>query len=75
MWLIPGSDALNDFVESRPFEQLPNALHFKWSMCALEAGKHVLVEKPTADTAHEARQIFALAEKKGLVVLEGIHFT
>ncbi|KAJ8463956.1 hypothetical protein ONZ51_g9914 [Trametes cubensis] len=54
---------------------LPNALHFEWTMRALEAGKHVLVEKPIADAAHEARQIFALAEKKGLVVLEAIHFT
>ena len=44
-------------------------------MRALEAGKHVLVEKPIADAAHEARQIFALAKKKGLVVLEAIHFT
>lgn len=42
-------------------------------MRALEAGKHVLVEKPVANTADEARQIFALAEKKGLVALEALH--
>lgn len=53
--------------------QLPNGLHFEWAMRALEAGKHVLVEKPVANTADEARQIFALAEKKGLVALEALH--
>ena len=48
-------------------------MHFEWSMRALHAGKHVLVEKPMTSTAEEARQIFALAEKKGLVVLEAMH--
>ncbi len=38
-------------------------------MKALEAGKHVLNEKPTADTAEEARAMFDFAEKKGLVLL------
>ncbi|KAI0331907.1 NAD-P-binding protein [Cubamyces sp. BRFM 1775] len=52
---------------------LPNGLHFEWSMRALEAGKHILVEKPMTSTAEEARQIFALAEKKGLVALEAMH--
>ncbi|KAI0661738.1 NAD-P-binding protein [Cubamyces menziesii] len=52
---------------------LPNGLHFEWAMRALEAGKHVLVEKPMTSTAEEARQIFALAERKGLVALEAMH--
>ncbi|TBU33284.1 NAD(P)-binding protein [Dichomitus squalens] len=52
---------------------LPNGLHFEWTMRALEAGKHVLVEKPLTNTAEEARQIFALAEEKGLVALEALH--
>ena len=42
-------------------------------MRALEAGKHVLVEKPITNTAEEARQIFTLAEEKGLVALEAFH--
>lgn len=42
-------------------------------MRALEAGKHVLVEKPITNTAEEARSIFALAEKKSLVALEAVH--
>ncbi|KAI0671749.1 NAD-P-binding protein [Trametes maxima] len=55
------------------YNPLPNGLHFEWTMRALHAGKHVLLEKPTTSTAQEARQIFALAEKKGLVVLEAMH--
>lgn len=50
-------------------------MHFEWSMRALHAGKHVLVEKPMTSTADEARQIFALAARKGLVALEAIHCT
>jgi predicted dehydrogenase len=45
----------------------PNATHFPISMKALKAGKHVLCEKPLAMSAAEARQMLALAEKKGLV--------
>lgn len=44
-------------------------------MRALAAGKHVLCEKPIADTEAEARQMFALAESKGLVLLEAVHWT
>ncbi len=44
-------------------------------MRALQAGKHVVVEKPMTNTAEEARQIFVLAERKALVVLEAIHCT
>lgn len=53
---------------------LPNGLHFEWTMRALKAGKHVLVEKPCADTAVEARTLFDYAASKGLVLLEGYHY-
>ena len=43
-------------------------------MRALKAGKHVLVEKPCADTAVEARTLFDYAASKGLVLLEGYHY-
>lgn len=54
--------------------QLPNGLHFEWTMKALAAGKHVLLEKPSANTAAETRQMFALAEQRGLVLLEAFHY-
>lgn len=49
-------------------------LHFEWTMKALKAGKHVLNEKPSADTAEETRLMFEMAEKKGLVLLDAYHY-
>ena len=49
---------------------LPNALHHEWTMHALRAGKHVLVEKPyTTDPAH-VNEAYDLAESSGLVLME-----
>ncbi|KAG6826555.1 hypothetical protein H0H92_015330 [Tricholoma furcatifolium] len=56
------------------YNPLPNALHYEWTMKALAAGKHVLLEKPAADTAEETRQMFDFAEKKGVVLLEAFHY-
>jgi predicted dehydrogenase len=54
--------------------QLPNGLHYEWTMKALAAGKHVLLEKPSANTAEETRRMFAFAQEKGLVLLEAFHY-
>lgn len=43
-------------------------------MKALAAGKHVLLEKPSADTAEETRKMFESAEKKGVVLMEAFHY-
>lgn len=42
---------------------LPNHLHVSWAIKALQAGKHVLVEKPVALDASEARQLLDEAGK------------
>jgi predicted dehydrogenase len=44
----------------------PNDLHYPMVKAALEAGKHVLCEKPLTMTSAEARELVALAEKKNL---------
>ncbi|KAF8216887.1 NAD(P)-binding protein [Mycena galopus ATCC 62051] len=56
------------------YNPLPNGLHYEWTMKALAAGKHVLLEKPAANTAEETRKMFELAETKGLVLLEAFHY-
>jgi predicted dehydrogenase len=43
-------------------------------MKALAAGKHVLNEKPSADTAEETQRMFEYAEAKGLVLLDAYHY-
>ncbi|MET0976616.1 MAG: Gfo/Idh/MocA family oxidoreductase [Leifsonia sp.] len=50
----------------------PHPFHAEHATLALEAGKHVLVEKPFTLNAGEARRVVALAEEKGLVVLEAM---
>lgn len=50
----------------------PHTYHHAHALLALNAGKHVLVEKPFTINAREAQDIFALAEAKGLVALEAM---
>jgi len=45
----------------------PNYLHYEMAKEALEAGKHVICEKPLAISVTEARQLVELANKTGLV--------
>lgn len=44
----------------------PNATHYSMVKDALQAGKHVLCEKPVTTTAEEARELMSLAQKAGL---------
>jgi predicted dehydrogenase len=50
---------------------LPNSLHVPWSVTALEAGKHVLCEKPLTRRAADAEAAFAAAERAGRLLMEG----
>ena len=44
----------------------PTYLHFEMAKAALEAGKHVILEKPMTATVNEGTELIALAKKKGL---------
>jgi predicted dehydrogenase len=56
------------------YNPLPNGLHGRWTRAALEAGKHVLCEKPFTANAAEAREIARLAEASDRVVMEAFHY-
>ncbi|MEU0336041.1 Gfo/Idh/MocA family oxidoreductase [Streptomyces sp. NPDC006193] len=53
---------------------LPTGLHAQWIMRALEAGKHVLCEKPLAATYAQAAEAVSLARARGLLLMESFMF-
>jgi D-xylose 1-dehydrogenase (NADP+, D-xylono-1,5-lactone-forming) len=64
-------ELLADAEVDAVYVSLPNALHVEWTLRALEAGKHVLTEKPFSRRADDVEAAFDLAERYDLVVSEG----
>jgi predicted dehydrogenase len=56
------------------YNALPNSLHAEWSIRALQAGKHVLCEKPMACNALEAQRMAEAAARSGRLLVEGFHY-
>ncbi len=50
----------------------PPALHFEQVRSAVEAGRDVIVEKPAFVSAHDAREIAAICQVQGTIVVEGL---
>ncbi len=59
----PGIDAV--------FLPLPNSMHADWTLRALEAGKHVLCEKPVAMRADEIDRLIAARDRASRLAAEG----
>jgi predicted dehydrogenase len=78
-WEIPlafGSyDAMlaSDSIDA-VYISLPNHLHAEWTVRALEAGKHVLCEKPFAISLDEVDRMIAAAEETGGVLAEAFMY-
>ncbi len=53
------------------YVSLPNSLHHPWTLRALEAGKHVLCEKPYSRRPADVATAFDAADRAGLVLTEG----
>ncbi len=74
-YYIPGAygsleEMLKDPLVDAVYVATPNILHYEDSRKALEAGKHVLCEKPFTINAGQARSLYALARKRGLFIME-----
>jgi len=74
-----GCDAVRSYEElvKHPaidivYVSTPHSFHHQCVMLALEAGKHVLVEKPFAINVHQAREMAQTAQKKGLFLMEAM---
>ena len=56
------------------YNPLANVFHGPWNLAAIQAGKHVLSEKPFASNATEARTVRDAARAAGVTVIEGFHY-
>jgi predicted dehydrogenase len=78
-WEIPrayGSyeEMLDDPEIEAVYISLPNTMHSEWSIRSLEAGKHVLCEKPFSRHPEEVAAAFDVAERTGLFLSEAFMY-
>jgi predicted dehydrogenase len=73
-----GVRTCNDFAEVEANDDVdavvvatPTTTHFELAKRALEAGKHVLVEKPLADSVEKSEHLCEIAERVGRVLMVG----
>lgn len=71
-------NSYEDIINSSEIEALyiplPPGLHFKWAKKAIEAGKHVLIEKPSTTCCSDTQQLISLARKHNVALHENYMF-
>ena len=75
LWEIPRAFGSHEALLADPdintvYISTVNSQHYRWAMAALEAGKHVVCEKPMTTSAEETKALFAKAREKQLFLME-----
>lgn len=75
LWGIPRAYGSHEALLQDPevdvvYISTVNALHYPWAKAALEAGKHVVCEKPCTTSPDHTRELFRLAREKKLFFME-----
>jgi len=78
-WGIPRAYGSYDALLADPeieavYISLPNTMHCEWSIRAVEAGKHVLCEKPLTRHPDEAKAAFDAADRAGRLLSEAFMY-
>jgi predicted dehydrogenase len=79
LWEIPRAFGSYEALLADPeieavYVSLPNTMHVEWSIKALEAGKHVLCEKPLTRHPKQAKKAFDAADKAGRILSEAFMY-
>ncbi|PYH45326.1 Gfo/Idh/MocA family protein [Aspergillus saccharolyticus JOP 1030-1] len=70
-------ELLDDPTIDAVYIALPNSHHYEWALRSLQAGKHVLLEKPSCSNATEARRLFThplATTPDAPILLEAFHY-
>jgi predicted dehydrogenase len=63
-------ELIDDSKVEAVYISLPNSLHIPWSIKAMQAGKHVLCEKPIAMNAQELKEAIKVSQSTGKLLME-----
>jgi predicted dehydrogenase len=68
------ADLIADGSLDAVYIPLANSLHAEWTIAALEAGRHVLCEKPLTSNAPQAETVVETAQRRGRLMVEAFHW-